>query len=190
MRDQKRELPLKDPQAFGQLYEFAHLAVFRFIYRLLGGPRQAVEDLTAETFTRAWKARHRFRGDRQAAIAWLLTIARRLVIDAHRKQKRANLEVQLDEQSQQSPNASPEDVLVHQEQQETLTRLLQALPLKQREMLILRYALGWRVKDIAAHLGLRENTASVILRRSLAKLRQEWPTPEATDSEVQNAIRT
>jgi DNA-directed RNA polymerase specialized sigma24 family protein len=32
-------------------------------YGLTGGPLEEVEDLTADTFARAWKARHTFGGD-------------------------------------------------------------------------------------------------------------------------------
>ena len=43
-------------------------------------------DLTAETFTRAWLQRERFRDDRDgSALPWLMTIAGRLVVDAARE---------------------------------------------------------------------------------------------------------
>ena len=65
-------------EAFVRLYDRAHLMVFRYIYGMYGGPMQDVEDLTAETFLRAWGARDRFTGDEEAAIGWLFQIARRL----------------------------------------------------------------------------------------------------------------
>ena len=52
-----------------------------------GGPREEVEDLTSETFTRAWKSRNKFTGDDHDALCWLFTIARNLVIDVHRRTK-------------------------------------------------------------------------------------------------------
>jgi DNA-directed RNA polymerase specialized sigma24 family protein len=42
-------------------------------------------------------------------------------------------------------------------------------------MVVLRYVLDWRVKRVAQHMGLAENTVSVTLRRALARLRQAWP---------------
>ena len=78
---------IRNPQAFQALYLQSHLMVYRYIFGLLGGPIQDVEDLTAETYTRAWKARQRFRGDEQAALGWLLRIARNLVIDSYRRGK-------------------------------------------------------------------------------------------------------
>ena len=42
-------------------------------------------------------------------------------------------------------------------------------------MVVLRYLLGWRVKEIAHYLDIPENTVSVTVRRSLARLRAGWP---------------
>ena len=44
-----------------------------------------------------------------------------------------------------------------------------------REILVLRYLLGWKVKDIGNHLELKENTVSVYIRRSLSQIRENWP---------------
>jgi DNA-directed RNA polymerase specialized sigma24 family protein len=67
--------------AFTRLYEETYLIVFRYIYGLSGGPLQEVEDLTAETYARAWKSHHHFNGDARAALGWLLRIARNLALD-------------------------------------------------------------------------------------------------------------
>lgn len=38
-----------------------------------------------------------------------------------------------------------------------------------REMLVLRYMLGWEVKHVAEHLELSENNASVTIRQTLQR---------------------
>ncbi len=169
--------PLGAPAAFAAVYERAHISVFRYIYGLRGGPQEEVEDLAAETFARAWKARHTFDGDEAAALGWLLKIARRLVIDAYRRQKAAN---PADELPADLPSldAPLEEGLVADEQRQILWTLLQALPDKPREMLVLRYLLGWRVNQIAEYLSVPENTVSVAIRRALARLQNQWPAPE------------
>ena len=85
--------PLAAPSAFRELYERNRLPVFRYVYGQTGGPQEEVEDLTAETFLRAWKARHDFQGDEASATGWLIRIAKRLVIDRYRRtsQERRNL---------------------------------------------------------------------------------------------------
>ncbi len=55
---------------------------------------------------------------------------------------------------------------------------LALLPDDQREMLVLRYLIGWRVNEIAAHLGVTENNVSITIRCALARLRRDWPHPQ------------
>jgi RNA polymerase sigma-70 factor (ECF subfamily) len=68
--------------AFREIYERYYRDVYRFALFLSGHPSKA-DDLTAETFVRAWTARDRIR---QASVrSYLLTITRNL----HRDQQRA-----------------------------------------------------------------------------------------------------
>src|ERR671915_1678647 len=63
-----------------------------FRYRL--GDTADVEDLTARTFEKAWRARHGYRRDVAGFATWLLTIARNVAIDHLRaRQRYASLEV-------------------------------------------------------------------------------------------------
>jgi RNA polymerase sigma-70 factor (ECF subfamily) len=77
--------PLLDTESFSNLFTRTQLIIYRFIFGLHGGPADEVEDLTSETYMRAWKGRHRFIGSDEDALCWLFTIARNLVIDDHRK---------------------------------------------------------------------------------------------------------
>lgn len=169
------ERPLHSAEQFGRLYQDKHLLVFRHIYGLCGGPTPLVEDLTAETFIRAWQARNRFTGDRNAASGWLLRIARNLVIDHQRSKLEQRTVPFVDELEQSLATGVPEDELVLAEQQAILIALLQELPLDKREMITLRYFLDWRVREIAAYLEIPENTVSVTIQRTLQQMRRRWP---------------
>ena len=57
-----------------------------FRYRL--GDTADVEDLTARTFEKAWRARDRYRRDVAGFATWLLTIARNVAIDHLRARQR------------------------------------------------------------------------------------------------------
>lgn len=166
-------------EAFSDLYEYSHLLVFRYICGLRGGPTEEAEDLTAETFFRAWRARDRFEGSRAAAVGWLLQIARRLVIDGYRRLSARGNNVHLDEIDLPTPEGNSEEQTLQNEQRRTLWEMLEVLPIEQREMVVLRYLVGWRVKEIAEHLGLTENNVSVSLRRALQRMRRDWPQYEA-----------
>jgi RNA polymerase sigma-70 factor (ECF subfamily) len=166
-----RHTAISTPAAFSEMYERNRLPVFRYIYSLMGGPSDDAEDLTAETFIRAWKARHTFEKDSDSAIGWLIRIAKRLVIDDHRRKavrKTASLHSDI-----KTETTTEEEILMLQQKQELLN-LLKELPTDQREILVLRYMLGWKVNKIAAHMGLSENHVSVIIYRTLAELREQW----------------
>lgn len=154
--------------SFSALYEQTQLIVFRYIYALHGDPREEVEDIWLETYLRAWKGRYRFVGSEAAALGWLLKIARHLVIDQQRRRKFAA--TLLTETLPAPPEEAPEHCLVMKEELQSLIHRLESLTVQQREMLILRYVVGWRVKQIAHYLKMRENTVSVTLQRVLAKL--------------------
>lgn len=166
-----RQTAISSPATFSEMYEVNRLSVFRYIYSLMGGPAEEAEDLTAETFTRAWKARHTFEGNFDSAIGWLIAIAKRLVIDNHRRnsiRQPSDLPSELHAES-----TTEEEVLLIQQKRELLNLLLN-LPTEEREVLVLRYMLGWKVNQIAAHMNLSENHISVIIHRTLAELREQW----------------
>ncbi|MFB0615022.1 sigma-70 family RNA polymerase sigma factor [Streptomyces sp. AGS-58] len=71
-----------DAQAVEQFVRALHRDVQRYVAHLCGDP-QAVDDLAQDTFLRALGSLHRFEG-RSSARAWLLSIARRAVIDSYR----------------------------------------------------------------------------------------------------------
>jgi RNA polymerase sigma-70 factor (ECF subfamily) len=134
-----------------------------------------VEDLTAEAFARAWRARRTFQGDADAALGWLMKIARRLVIDDSRRRKARPLEDGEVPVELPTPGPSPEEALIDGDERRVLWQLLRSLPDEPRETLTLRYLLGWRVNQIAAYLEIPENTVSVTIHRTLERLRQQWP---------------
>ena len=166
---------ISNEECFQWVYENHHLTIFRYIYGCHGGTLQDVEDLTTTTFLRAWKSRHRFHGNKDAAVGWLLRIARNLVIDTRRQIKRNREHVDIDKQDLSTGESLPEEQFSHRERIQVLRELLADLPEDRKEMLVLRYILGWRVKDIASHMDRNENSVSVTIRRTLKRLNEAWP---------------
>jgi RNA polymerase sigma-70 factor (ECF subfamily) len=179
----QNEHAIPNAEAFTRLYEQTYLIVFRYVYGLSGGPLQEVEDLTAETYERAWKTRQRFQGDEQAALGWLLRIARNLAIDLSRRRKVRDVDESLQIELLIDPNVLPEINVITREQIEILWRLLGRLPEDVREMIVLRYMLGWQVKQVAEHLETKENNVSVTIRRALKSLQRDWPQLQEKENE-------
>ena len=179
----ENENSISDTEAFTRLYEETHLMVFRYAYGLSGGPLQEVEDLTAEIYARAWKTRQHFNGNDQAALGWLLRIAKNLVIDLSRRRKVRDVDEEVNIELLIAPNQVPELDVIACEQITILWRMLGSLSEETREMLVLRYMLGWQVKQVAKHLGMSENNVSVTIHRALKNLKHNWSQLEEKDNE-------
>ena len=173
---------ITDVVVFSRLYEKTHLSVFRYVYGLTGGPLQEVEDLTAEVYTRAWKACEHFNGNEQTVLGWLLRIAKNLAIDMARSHKVREVAEEIDIELLVDPYELPELDIMAREQIKTLWRLLGLLPEEPREMLVLRYIIGWQVKQIAEYMGSSENNVSVTIRRALQRLRNDWSHLQEKDN--------
>jgi RNA polymerase sigma-70 factor, ECF subfamily len=165
-----KKSPIASRASFRGMYEANRLPIFRYIYGLTGGPEEDVEDLAAETFLRAWKARHRFDRDVDSAIGWLIRIAKRLVIDEYRRSRQETRILLMEHPA----DLAPEQLDITSEQKDVLHRLLAGLADEQREIIVLRYMLSWRVSDIAQHIDMTENNVSVTIHRTLSKLREKW----------------
>jgi RNA polymerase sigma-70 factor, ECF subfamily len=68
-----------------ELYAEHAAALHAYAQRLLAGDRFQAEDVVQETFLRAWRHADRLRSG--TARAWLFTVARRIVIDRHRRRE-------------------------------------------------------------------------------------------------------
>jgi RNA polymerase sigma-70 factor (ECF subfamily) len=141
-----------------------------FRYRI--GPSADAEDLTARTFEKAWRARHRYRRDLAAFSTWLMTIARNVAADHHRARR---LHVPLDEaMALASAAATPEDDAVHASDAERLSALIRMLPERDRDLIALKFGAGMTNRTIAKALGLTESNVGTMLHRTVQTLRERW----------------
>ena len=66
------------------VYEEHGGALFGYVLRLVAGDRQRAEDIVQETLLRAWRHPEALGSGRGSLRPWLFTVARNLVVDAHR----------------------------------------------------------------------------------------------------------
>ncbi|MGW1197966.1 sigma-70 family RNA polymerase sigma factor [Streptomyces sp. NPDC002536] len=128
-----------DPEAFEQFVRALHRDV-RYYVTYLGADPQTADDLAQDTFLRALGSLHRFEG-RSSARTWLLSIARRAVIDSHRHASaRPRLSLTGDWQGA-AERAQPKD-LPGFDDGVALDDLLTALPDERRQAFVLTQLLG------------------------------------------------
>lgn len=146
--------------------------VLRFLVAAVG--RHDADDAFQETFLSALRAYPRLPPDSNLR-AWVLTIAHRKSIDVHRARRRRPLPVaDIEDGARPSPATDganePED---HWER-------VRALPARQREVLILRYAADLTHGEIATVLGCTEGAARRAATDGLKTLRKELTHVAAT----------
>jgi RNA polymerase sigma-70 factor, ECF subfamily len=141
-----------------------------FRYRL--GNTADVEDLTARTFEKAWRARHRYRRDLAGFATWLLTIARNIAIDHLRARQR----YEPIETAAAVPAAddTPEQQALQQADAQRLAALLATLDPRQRELIAMKYGADMTNRAIARATGLSESNVGTILHRAVESLRERW----------------
>jgi len=144
--------------------------IFHYLcYRV--GAAQLAEDLTSETFERAWRKRHRYRREAGELSSWLFGIARRVAAENARRTRR---ELRLGEElSQPRPN-SPEEAAEKASDFERLAKMLTQLPVRERELIALKYGGGLTNRVIAKTTGLSESNVGTILHRVVGRLRLQW----------------
>lgn len=122
--------------------------VFSVAYRALGD-RALAEDATQQTFLQAWRAAATFDPARDIA-PWLATIARRVAIDVHRRERRREHD-HLDDVSplESALVTTPPDVERAFEGWE-VRRAIDELPPDEREIVELQHLHGLTHAEIAA----------------------------------------
>ena len=165
-----------DAQAFAELVTRYTAPIFNLAFRLTDDRAEA-ENVTQETFLRAYTALPRSRTD-LAFKPWLFQIAVNLCRDLARKKRPAAFAV-LTQEDGLAPEEAIEDeapllldTVAERELEQALARAVAGLPEAYRAVVTLRYTEGLSYEDMAAALGLPVNTVRTHLFRAKAMLRQ------------------
>jgi len=140
------------------------------LYRV--GDLATAEDLAADVFQRAWRARRRYNPRRGEFSTWLFTIARRRMTDWQRRQARRRL-VELDEQLPSSL-PGPDILTAEADDRRRLRELIQALPVDDQELIALKFGGGMTNRQIACIIGKSETAVGSAIYRLVRKLRVQW----------------
>ena len=156
-----------DADAFAELYHRYLTAVYRFVFRRVGGDRAAAEDLTSQIFLEALNHLSSYH-ERGRFVAWLFTITRRRLVDRYRKPESTSLE--------DVPESllGISDEIEARENRARLQQLISLLDDEKRELLQLRFSAELSFADIAAVLGKKEAAVKMSIYRILDGLRQQW----------------
>jgi RNA polymerase sigma-70 factor (TIGR02960 family) len=144
-------------------------------YRMLGSFEES-EDLTQETFLRAWRKREQY-ASRASVRAWLYRIATNACLDALEKHPREPTpEGELAWLEPYPDELLPDALVVERETIELAFLIaIQHLPPRPRAVLILRDVLGWRAAATAELLDTSVAAINSALQRARAVLKERLP---------------
>lgn len=164
------------PEIFGLIVERHATSVFRYLASRLD--RSNSEDLLAEVFETAFRARQRYDSHYDGALPWLLGIANNLLRHHRRSEIRnTSLLFRLTQaRARRDEEVETEDVVAVsvelKDQMQTVRRALDALDERHREVLVLSAGLGLGYEDIARTLGINVGTVRSRLSRARTRLRE------------------
>ena len=153
-------------EQLSRLYETCYMRVFSYVMTL-AGDRSLAEELTQETFYRAFARQKEFRGDSDE-VTWLCAIAKNLFTDEKRRQGRYG----------EIPEDLPETdkgVAKTVEDRDSSLRIhmaLHALEEPYREVFELRVFGELSFRDIGTIFGKTENWARVTYHRARIRLQE------------------
>jgi len=121
----------------------------------------------------AIQALPRYQDQGRPFLAFVYGIAAHKVADAHRAAARNKSDPTDVVPERYSLEAGPEQMAVQADTSERMNKLLQILPEKQREILILRIVVGLSAEETADAVGSTPGAVRVAQHRALARLKTE-----------------
>jgi RNA polymerase sigma-70 factor, ECF subfamily len=162
--------PLSAERLCQDWYEAYGKAVYSYV-RFHLPSADAAEDVTADTFLKAFRSAGRYDESKGQPRTWIFRIAQNTLRD---HQRRARLRQHLPIGSMRdlaSDAPSPEERILWEEQVARLLIAVAELGERDRELISLRYGSGLDTSEVAEVLGVREPAVRTRLWRALDRLR-------------------
>ncbi len=168
-RTLKWRLGRRDPEACREMIRRHHSLVFGHLRRL-GAEASLAEDLTQETYAKAWRKLDTLR-EASSLRSWLLTIARNEYFQCVRSRKPEM--TGLDSLPEPSDGAPPADVaVIASERDDRLQRAVGRLDPLLQETVALHYFQDLSLREISEVLAVPSGTVKSRLNRALELLRE------------------
>lgn len=131
------------------------------------------DDLAGEVFVQVVRNVARFAGDYGQFRSWVFVIAHNRVLDERRKRRRRPVEAAGLEPRSGAPVEHADDDAAERAATEQVRRILDGLPGRQRDVLLLRILGDMTPAEVAETLGLRFGAVYALQRRAVARIRKQ-----------------
>jgi len=162
-----------DQEAFSQLYDYYFSRIFGYIFKRVGH-RETVEDLVSEIFTKAFVNIEKFEYRGYSFGAWLYQIATNHLIDYYRKKAKVG-EIELEEGiNYEDEKIKPEEQVDLKQTNVLVKKVVEQLPDKYQEILMLKFFAELSNQEIARVVGKNPNHVGVMIFRGLKIFKKEF----------------
>lgn len=165
-----------DEQALAILIQRHQSKIYGFIYSKIAD-REVCDDVFQDTFIKVIKTlKSNSYNEEGKFLPWVMRIAHNLVIDHFRRNKKMPMQRETEEFSifsyMSDSSLNIEGQMITEQVEEDVRRLLEELPLDQKEVLVMRMYQDMSFKEIAETTGVSINTALGRMRYALMNLRK------------------
>jgi RNA polymerase sigma-70 factor (ECF subfamily) len=173
-----------DADAFRSIFEHHHLFIMKFLYAMTGDHALA-EELTQETFLRAYRGMAAYRGDAKLS-TWLCGIAKNVASVSLRSRRYESGRVELEEYMTAGDAAdgasAPDDQLLGKELHSAIHRALGKIDEDKRLVFTLKVMQGRSYEEIAVLTGSSVPKLKTDLHRAKLEMRR-WIRPFVESSD-------
>lgn len=156
-----------EKDAFGKIYKLHLKEIFRFIYFSLRN-YELSQDLTQNTFFKAWRALPNFSLSRGSFRTFLFAIARNLIIDEIRRKR----EISLEAVAEMPSNEDSQEETEKNELKRVVQNALSSLSKNEQHLIVLHFFEEFKFREVAKILGKREGAVRVATHRILKKMKR------------------
>lgn len=164
-----------DEAAFEALLNRYERQIYAYIYRMMGGNPNDAEDLTQETFLKAFRAMGRTSEDLHVS-AWLHRIASNCCLDELRRRQRIRWQPwetsKHDRLLRGSAGENPERSMLRVEAEGTVQAILNRMSVRNMQTLVLREYEGLSCDEISEVLGISRSAVKSALFRAREEFRK------------------
>lgn len=160
-----------DEGVFNDFYQTYFPKIYNYVYIQIRETAWA-EELTGQIFEKILRGLTLYEASKGGLNTWIYSVAKNQIIDFHKsKQRQMNQPVEADRPEQKALEPSPEEHMVLREKQKTVRGLLNQLPEREREIMMLKFYGGWDSREIAEYMGLKKEQIYMTVHRTLKKLK-------------------
>lgn len=169
------ELSKKNPDVFGVLVLRYQERLFFYIKRISYFAPEDIEDIIQEVFIKAYRSLNDF-DDSFKFSTWIYRIARNATIDAIRKKQSRPQSARLEQEDLAKIFHSDTDIekeTANKESLEKISRIIEEMPFKYKEVLVLRFLEEKNYEEIMDILQKPKGTVAALVNRGRKMLLRE-----------------